>query len=484
MERFVFALVYHYRLMWAAQSIVQELKAAEVLVKARGQEAALLQPLAKSLVHKIQGLRTNNAQELVVLYEAVQGSTLPEDCKSTLNNALDTVATAGVEMAAKTTMQPQAIDHVCNFLSKKDWEAISTQSMWAGASTIAMRLKKLNVQSLKESSKKVITALLVQMEMDRTNKMPSYPCIYQLSQHVLQAFASCDVKPTPGVPSLLKYPATPAELGEEVAKIVYKDDLPETKDVPGLALLIAHHVPVRSTSALLKTKPDCVPAASSTPSASSPPVSSGHMVPSGPTAGAMQFVEWMMRSVSLFQNPGQQGTQELSNFQLCTSQNKPQEQKVDSTVPVLPLPAPAPPEESAAKPVEAPKASAALPVEAPKEQTKPVDQGSERSQSLDDWNNAAFEALKAKKKTEAEKKAPKKSKKQPKAKAQPKGKAAKKQSQKSTGNTKLKKLTTFGCIRCRGNPNGCSTCHNGSFTGKRFSSREEWAKWAKLNGKK
>ena len=389
--------------MWAAQSIVQELKAAEVLVKARGQEAALLQPLAKSLVHKIQGLRTNNAQELVVLYEAVQGSTLPGDCKSTWNNALDIVATAGVEMAAKTTMQPQAIDHVCNFLSKKDWEAISTQSMWSGASTIAMRLKKLNVQSLKESSKKVITALLVQMEMNRTNKMPSYPCIYQLSQHVLQAFASCDVKPTPGVPSLLKYPATPAELGEEAVKIVYKDDLPETKDVPGLALLIAHHVPVRSTSALLKTKPDCVPAASNTPSASSPPVSSGHMVPSGPTAGAMQFVEWMMRSVSLFQNPCQQGTQELSNFQLCTRQNKPQEQKVDSTVPVLPLPAPALPEASAAKPVEAPKDSAAKPVEAPKEQTKPVDQGSERSQSLGDWNNAAFEALKAKK-TEAEKK--------------------------------------------------------------------------------
>lgn len=459
--------------MWAAQSIVQELKAAEVLVKARGQEAALLQPLAKALVHKIQGLKTNNAQELVVLYEAVQGSTLPEECKSTLNNALDTVATAGVEMAAKTTMQPQAIDHVVNFLSKKDWEAISTQSMWSGASTIAMRLKKLNVQSLKESSKKVITALLVQMEMNRTNKMPSYQCIYQLSQHVLQAFASCDVKPTPGVPSLLKYPATPAELGEEVVKIVYKDDLPETKDVPGLSVLIAHHVPVRSTSALLKTKPDCVPSASSTPSASSPPVSSGQMVPSGPAAGAMQFVEWMMRSVSLFQNPGQQGTPELPNFQLCTTQSKPEEKKQDSTVPVSPLPAPALPEAAAAKPVEEPKA-----------QEKPVDQASPEKPSLDDWNNAAFEALKAKKKTEAEKKAP--SKKQPKKKAQPKakGKAAKKETKKSVGTTKQKKSTTCGCIRCRGNPNGCSTCHNGSFTGKRFGSREEWVQWARLNGKK
>ena len=468
--------------MWTAHSIVQELKAAEALVKARGQEAALLQPLTKALVHKIQGLKTNNAHELVVLYEAVQCSTLPEENTSTLNSALDTVATEGVAMAAKTTMQPQAIDHVCNFLSKKDWEAISTQSMWSGATTLAMRLKKLNVQSLKESSKKVITALLVQMEINRTNKMPSYHCIYQLSQHVLQAFASCDVKPTPGVPALLRYPTNPAELGEEVVKLVYSDDLPEAKDVPGLSVLVAHHVPVRSTSALLKEKPVTAASSSSTSNAGSPQVSSDQVVPFGHAAGAMQFAEWMMRSVSLFQQASQQGPQELPNFQLCSHQNKPEEPKLASTPVVLPLPAPAVPEAQPAP--AASEAKTGKTVEATEEKTKPAaGKGSEGNPSLDDWNKAAFDALKAKKKaTEEETK--KKNKKQPKKKAQPKGKAVQKQAKKNTAKSQQKKATTFGCIRCRGNPNGCSTCHNGSFTGKRFSSREEWAQWAKLNGKK
>ena len=33
----------------------------------------------------------------------------------------------------------------------------------------------------------------------------------------------------------------------------------------------------------------------------------------------------------------------------------------------------------------------------------------------------------------------------------------------------------FGCLRCRGNKNGCDTCWSPMFTGKRFSSRKEWA---------
>ena len=33
----------------------------------------------------------------------------------------------------------------------------------------------------------------------------------------------------------------------------------------------------------------------------------------------------------------------------------------------------------------------------------------------------------------------------------------------------------FGCLRCRGNINGCDTCWSPMFNGKRFSSRKEWA---------
>eukprot|EP00435_Cladocopium_sp_Y103_P041492 s1274_g11.t1 len=46
----------------------------------------------------------------------------------------------------------------------------------------------------------------------------------------------------------------------------------------------------------------------------------------------------------------------------------------------------------------------------------------------------------------------------------------------------------YGCLRCRGNVNGCSTCWSPMFKGKRFSSRKEWcnfmAQQAKDNKKK
>ena len=39
----------------------------------------------------------------------------------------------------------------------------------------------------------------------------------------------------------------------------------------------------------------------------------------------------------------------------------------------------------------------------------------------------------------------------------------------------------YGCLRCRGNIAGCSTCWSPLFNGQRFSSREEWKKFmAKL----
>ena len=35
----------------------------------------------------------------------------------------------------------------------------------------------------------------------------------------------------------------------------------------------------------------------------------------------------------------------------------------------------------------------------------------------------------------------------------------------------------YGCIRCRGNVNGCESCKNPLFAGKRFASRRESQKW-------
>ena len=50
-----------------------------------------------------------------------------------------------------------------------------------------------------------------------------YMANYQLSQQALQAFTSCDEVVPPGVPSLLAYPNSPAELGQAMLKASYGD---------------------------------------------------------------------------------------------------------------------------------------------------------------------------------------------------------------------------------------------------------------------
>jgi len=37
-----------------------------------------------------------------------------------------------------------------------------------------------------------------------------------------------------------------------------------------------------------------------------------------------------------------------------------------------------------------------------------------------------------------------------------------------------KPIEIFGCIRCRGNPKGCSTCIGPNFTGLRLPGRQAW----------
>ena len=49
--------------------------------------------------------------------------------------------------------------------------------MWAGTITVATRLRKIGVPTLKEHTKKVITAMLVALEMERINQMPPYMSI-------------------------------------------------------------------------------------------------------------------------------------------------------------------------------------------------------------------------------------------------------------------------------------------------------------------
>lgn len=247
-------------------------------------------------------------------------------------------------------------------------------------------------------------------------------------------------------------------------KASYGDEMPEPRDMPGLAMLVAHHIKVRSSSSLLQ-KGQAMP----TPSASSgTKQKESELQPDSqpdPTSKAMvALADWFMRSSMIFSHaappPG------------CNIEFLKGSQARTATA------------ETPQAAVVAKKESTVL---LPEEQPKESGTG---SKTLEDWNRAAFEALKEKKeKNGSTKKAQAKAK--PKAKAKAKGKAAKSGSLKKKTASKAgvasgrsSSSTTFGCIRCRGNPKGCDTCWRPTFNGKRFKSRDEWKQWAALNGKK
>ena len=64
----------------------------------------------------------------------------------------------------------------------------------------------------------------------------------------------------------------------------------------------------------------------------------------------------------------------------------------------------------------------------------------------------------------------------------PKNKTCTKKAYKKTEAKAMK--APGGCIRCRGNPNRCSSYNKIGFVGKTFKNHQEWKRRTALNGKK
>ena len=71
-----------------------------------------------------------------MLFEAINASKQAAHIKEKLGDCLDQ-ASAGGCPAAKTTVQPQQLLNLTAYLTQSDWDALASQSMWAGAVAVA-----------------------------------------------------------------------------------------------------------------------------------------------------------------------------------------------------------------------------------------------------------------------------------------------------------------------------------------------------------
>ena len=241
-------------MVFTVQTFLAEMVATEELVKARnGQDPSFLQAMGTQLQHKLDHMAALSHQDAVVLFQALANSQLPEEVTTTLTKTVETkLIQGGGNQASKTTMQAQELEHLQNYLTPSDWAKLEDTTMFQGVDTVVARLRSLGCTNAKECTKKATVGLLLAMHLQKSPKMPPYSTIYELSNHFGQMLSSSTVHVPDGVPSLQVYPQHPSALGQSMLQKIYGAEMPEARLLERLPLLLAHHIPVRSSSKLLK----------------------------------------------------------------------------------------------------------------------------------------------------------------------------------------------------------------------------------------
>ena len=234
---------------WKVADFIAELENIQMLMHVRKSET-----MGDSLVGQLKDKLSCHpwtAVDLCKMMEACNASSLSDGHKETLLQTLEATASGTVssDSAMKLTQKPQSLIHIMNYMSSKDWKAMEAGNSWDSIIIMAKRLRSLGMVALREDTKKWATALLAQAEIEKNKTRPIYDDIYSWSQSLHEAFVNlpCNLVPGKGV-----YPQHPKDLGQAWLQAAYgDDDKPEAKDFPGLAALVAGHIPVRSSSSLL-----------------------------------------------------------------------------------------------------------------------------------------------------------------------------------------------------------------------------------------
>ena len=162
------------------------------------------------------------------LMQHVDGSKLPEEQKLELQKTLGQVASSNgqLSVANKLVKEPQSMPNVPAYLTQADWDVHGDLDK--------ARLRLCGMTSLKEDSKKVCIALLVQSLLWHGHKMPDPETIYKMGHQFTFLFNASSLRSQ--VAPVKKYPNLPTEMGEQwVAEAYGCNEKPVLKDLHQLA---------------------------------------------------------------------------------------------------------------------------------------------------------------------------------------------------------------------------------------------------------
>ena len=188
----------------------------------------------KPLLAKLERMDALASQDFLALYKIFETAKLPEDLKNEFLQVLDTKATAGTSRETLQAGKTQVIETLPQYFTAGELALLEKQDMWSGALVVAKRLKLLGVTTMRESTKKIGTSMLVSFEHLRTGAVPCADACYVLSQHFTTAFHQCGVRVPAGVVMLAKYPLDPFDLAPAHLAASYPEEKPANAILPML----------------------------------------------------------------------------------------------------------------------------------------------------------------------------------------------------------------------------------------------------------
>ena len=261
---------------------------------------------------------------------------------------------------------------------------------------------------------------------------------------------------------LAVYPHSATELSADHFQKAYKDEVPEPRQLEGLQNLAMNHAPLRNTSHLLSKQNKAK-----------------ENLPSSSTARPQDTVECATSKEPFqdFQHHVKTWNNNMAALLATVAKPTPPiEVKTSSNA-----------AETQAASVQPAEKTAATPL--PLADEHKMDPAAKNPKDLEEYEREAFEKLTAAKCSVQKKPAARNTKA---SKGVSKGGQGEKgaKGNKATKNHQCKKIDnhTFagklGCIRCRGNQNGCDTSKIPNFQGLRLPGRQAWLKWSQARARK
>ncbi len=223
--------------------------------QADSQENQSAQNMVLGCCNRIKLLACLSLQEAKMLYETIEACGVESNFKKDLRKAVESkLAMGNTNDADNVVLKPQMLTAIEKYMTHSEWQILVNPSStyMEKMNTVVRRLKLVGVRSLHEQTAKFGVALL----LSTLTTLPEYKLIHQMLCEFKQVFHRDTTKVQ--VPFVRNYPNNPAELPKSILEIAYTEDNPPCpKEIDTIAMIANNHVPVRNTSKLLTggTKP-------------------------------------------------------------------------------------------------------------------------------------------------------------------------------------------------------------------------------------